>query len=104
MAPKLPTKRAVNQTDWQVPAGKKSPNQRVTRCEMEVSMNKSDQKSANAADRRNFLKLAAAGTVAGGVAVAAGTASAAPAPDPSADEGHYRETAHIKRYYDLARF
>lgn len=52
------------------------------------------------ADRRSFLKLAAASTVAGGMA----TASTQPAEAVGKPkEGLYRETEHVRRYYELAR-
>ena len=55
------------------------------------------------ADRRGFLKFAGAGvvtgsaTVLGAAAVVAKPAATAPA------EAGYRETEHIRRYYDSAR-
>jgi len=54
-------------------------------------------------DRRSFLKLAGLGTVAGGAALVAGdkTADAAEAAKPQTG---YRETDHVKTYYELARF
>lgn len=68
-------------------------------------MTKPDTKADQArADRRSFLKLAGAGAVTAGGAAVAGGAQAAPAPQSSDDQGLYRETAHVKRYYDLARF
>ena len=67
-------------------------------------MNQLEHKPAAVADRRRFLKLAAAGTVTGGAAVVAGTADAAPALPATADDGLYRESEHVKRYYELARF
>ena len=66
-------------------------------------MKQSEQKASAVADRRSFLKLAAAGTVSGGAVIATGTAIAAPAAAVDAD-GLYSETAHVKRYYELARF
>lgn len=57
------------------------------------------------AQRRDFLKLAGLGTLAGAAAAAAGapkTAEAATA-KPSADAG-YRETEHVKKAYELSRF
>ena len=59
---------------------------------------------AKSAKRRDFLKLVGLGTVAGAAAVAAkagGQAKAQPAKPGSAG---YRETAHVKRVYDLSRF
>lgn len=55
-------------------------------------------------DRRGFLKLAGAGAVASGVALVSGkgTAEASTAADQKG--GLYKQTDHIKTYYDLARF
>ena len=53
--------------------------------------------------RRDFLKLAGLGTVAGAAAAKAG----APDPAEAAADGKargYRETEHVKKYYSLARF
>jgi nitrous oxide reductase len=59
-------------------------------------------KKETVADRRSFLKLAGAGAAAGGAALVGGekTAEAAEA-KPKASL--YRETEHIRRYYELAR-
>ncbi|MFC2969179.1 twin-arginine translocation signal domain-containing protein [Acidimangrovimonas pyrenivorans] len=55
-------------------------------------------------DRRGFLKFAGLGTIAGGAALATGaTTESAEAAQPDTGQG-YRETAHIKAYYDSARF
>ncbi len=55
-------------------------------------------------DRRSFLKLAGAGVVGTGAAAAAPVpAVAAEAPEPAAKDG-YRETEHVRRYYELAKF
>lgn len=67
-------------------------------------MKQSDKQPTQTADRRSFLKLAGAGAVTGAVAVAADTANAAPVEAKPEDAAGYRETAHVKRYYDLARF
>jgi len=65
-----------------------------------------DQKATDekTADRRSFLKLAGAGAITGGAAIAGGTAAAAaePAQAPSS-KALYRETEHVRRYYELAR-
>lgn len=54
--------------------------------------------------RRSFLKLAGVGIVGGGAAVVA-TAPSADAAAPAAQaDGQYRETDHVKRYYELAKF
>lgn len=56
-------------------------------------------------DRRNFLKFAGASAIGGGAALVAGQspADAATAVEPS-KTGLYRETAHVRRYYELAKF
>ena len=53
--------------------------------------------------RRDFLKLVSLGTVLGGAALTTGTAAVAAEPDTVSGDG-YRETDHVKTYYDLARF
>lgn len=58
-----------------------------------------------AADRREFLKLAGVSAATGGVAlVSAVTPAAAAITEEDKDSDLYRETQHIKTYYDLARF
>ena len=64
-------------------------------------MKKQDDKAIT--DRRSFLKLAGAGVAASGAAVAA-AGSPAVAAESKPREGLYRETDHVKRYYELARF
>jgi len=55
------------------------------------------------ADRRDFLKLAGLGTVAtGATIVATGSAKASELEEPKG--AGYRESAHVKPYYDLAKF
>lgn len=56
------------------------------------------------ADRRSFLKLAGAGAVAGGAALVS-TGKQAEA-STAADQGDrlYKQTDHIRTYYELARF
>ena len=56
------------------------------------------------ADRRNFLRLAAFGLAAGMAAEAAGDEEANAAERDGEKHAGYRETDHIRRYYDLARF
>ncbi len=65
----------------------------------------SDRKKEAAVGRRDFFKKAGAGAVgAAAVGLTAGKAGAA-APDRGTPEGAgYRETAHVKKYYELARF
>jgi len=55
------------------------------------------------ADRRGFLKLAALGAVGGGAAAAAGAGAASAAAKPEAKGQLYRETEHVRKYYELAR-
>ncbi len=58
-------------------------------------------------ERRNFMKKAGLGVGAvGAVAVALPKTSAAAVPGTSAKPGKsgYRETEHVKKYYEMARF
>lgn len=59
----------------------------------------------NAADRRSVLKLLGLGAATGGTALAA-DAQASPTAQQADDKtgSHYRETAHVRTYYDLAKF
>lgn len=61
-------------------------------------------KERQVTDRRSFLKLASVGTVATGVAAIAGQSAPATAEEIARDDGRYAETAHVRRYYDLAKF
>lgn len=62
---------------------------------------KKDDKAVT--DRRSFLKLAGIGAAVTGAAAATGTKPASAAEDKPR-EGLYRETEHVRRYYELARF
>ena len=66
-------------------------------------MSKADEKTTDrtTAHRRDFIKLAGA-TAAGAGATAATGKALARAPDRPTD-GDYRETDHVRRYYELAR-
>lgn len=66
-------------------------------------MKQSDKKAAKA-DRRSFLKLAGAGVVGSGAALASTVVPAEAASPVETAEGGYRETDHVKRYYELAKF
>ncbi len=56
-------------------------------------------------DRRSFLKFAGAGVVGTGAAAAASVVSAASADTTEAEAGAgYRESEHVRRYYELAKF
>ena len=60
---------------------------------------------ASEADRRGFLRMVGIGGVVGGVAAATAAAPAQAAGDtPSEGGSGYRETEHVRTYYDLARF
>lgn len=55
--------------------------------------------------RREFLKLAGLGAAAGSVAtVAQAVPAAAAEPAPVADKPGYRETEHVRKVYQVARF
>lgn len=56
------------------------------------------------AGRRGFLKLAGASAVAGGVALVSGKSPAEASTAADQKDGLYRQTDHVKTYYDLARF
>lgn len=68
----------------------------------------SRDKRADGVDRRGFLRGIGFGAAGAGAAAAlvAGHASAEAADDVTIKgrASGYRETAHIRRYYDLARF
>lgn len=53
--------------------------------------------------RRDFLKLASLGTVLGGAALATGGKAHASQISTETESG-YRETTHVKAYYNTARF
>jgi hypothetical protein len=60
-------------------------------------------KEATGAKRRDFLKLAGLGSV-GAVAGAAVAAPVEAKEEPSNRGTGYRETPHVKKAYELARF
>jgi hypothetical protein len=62
----------------------------------------SDQRDAPKTKRRHFLKLMGLGGVAGAATLATGAAPEAAA-KPESETG-YRETAHVKKFYQTARF
>ncbi|MTI42366.1 twin-arginine translocation signal domain-containing protein [Roseibium hamelinense] len=61
-----------------------------------------EDKTKDTAGRRDFLKLAGLGTLASGATLVAGSAQAADVADPSGNG--YRETDHVKKVYETARF
>jgi hypothetical protein len=62
----------------------------------------SDQKNIHSTSRRELLKFAGLAAGVAGAAAAAGTAKAS-APVERAEDGGYRETDHVRKYYELAR-
>lgn len=54
--------------------------------------------------RRDLLKLASLGGVAAGAAAMTASRDAEAATDPSKNSSGYRETAHVRKYYELAKF
>jgi len=62
----------------------------------------SNKTEKGATGRRDFLKLAGLGTLASGATLVSGQASATEAPQEGASG--YRETDHVKRVYETARF
>ena len=63
---------------------------------------KQEKRKEVVADRRGFLKLAGAGAAAGGAALIGGEKKAVAA-ESKPTTSLYRETEHIRRYYELAR-
>jgi hypothetical protein len=61
-----------------------------------------ETKNEPVADRRSFLKLAGASAAAGGTALMTGEKKAE-AGEAKGKVSLYRETEHIRRYYELAR-
>lgn len=68
-----------------------------------MKQEKSTPSTTHVADRRSFLKLASLGTV-GTVAAAASSVTAVATELAPEGRGDYRETEHVKRVYELARF
>jgi hypothetical protein len=62
------------------------------------------EQAAKPAGRRDFLRLASVGAVAGTVAAAAGAVSGEAEAATEVQTEGYRETAHVKKFYELARF
>jgi len=64
-----------------------------------------EERREHVASRRGFLRIAGIGTVAGAAgAVAGGVVAPAQARETGPGRVGYRETEHVRRYYDLARF
>ena len=69
-----------------------------------MKSNKREQPPKDPMDRRGFLKLAGLGTTVGIATAVGGVANASELPDDKTKGSGYRETDHIKRYYELAKF
>ena len=71
---------------------------------VEAKLMKQSKKEA-VSDRRSFLKLAGIGAAAGGAALVAGKDKAVAGETEAKTQGGamYRETDHVRRYYELAR-
>jgi len=54
--------------------------------------------------RRDLLKIAGLGGVAGAAAIATAAGKAEAAAETAPKGSGYRETAHVRTYYDLAKF
>jgi hypothetical protein len=65
------------------------------------------KKETAAINRRDFFRKASLGVGVAGAAAAGLSASNAKAAEPDADASKgagYRETAHVKKFYELSRF
>ena len=63
-----------------------------------------EERAEKAAKRRDFLKLAGLGVVSAGAGLAGASKDGEAAVVSADGSGDYRETEHVKTYYDLARF
>lgn len=61
-----------------------------------------DRPKKTATKRRDFLKFVGLGSVAGAAALSTGAPTAA-ADEPKPQSPGYRETEHIRKYYETAR-
>jgi anaerobic selenocysteine-containing dehydrogenase len=64
----------------------------------------SKMKEAKSAARRDFLKIAGLGAVAGAAAASAGSRRAEASASPQTGGRGYQETEHVKKAYELSRF
>ena len=65
-----------------------------------------NERKTSAIDRRDFFRKASLGVGVAGVAAAGLSASKAEAAEPGAGASNgagYRETAHVKKFYELSR-
>ena len=56
------------------------------------------------ADRRGFLKMLSVGAISGSALLSTGSSKAEAAQDEGGKKGLYKETEHVKTYYELAKF
>ncbi len=63
-----------------------------------------DKKRKTGSDRREFLKMAGLGSIAGGAALVAGKPVEAAETTPQHEGAGYRETEHVKAFYKSMRF
>ena len=64
----------------------------------------SEQGDRPVAKRRDFLRLLGMGGAAGAAALASGGAVPSEASEPAKAETGYRETAHVRKFYETAKF
>lgn len=64
---------------------------------------KSQVAKSQAADRRDFLRLMSVGVVTGGAVLAQTGSAEATKVETAVPSDGYRETDHVRRYYELAR-
>ena len=64
----------------------------------------SDSRQDGKTDRRSFLRLAGVGTLTGGAAIALSKSPVKASEAPVKKTGLYRETDHVKTYYESAKF
>jgi len=64
----------------------------------------SEKRQKAKADRRGFLKLAGLSALSGGAMLTLGKTDAKASEAPVKSTGSYRETDHVKTYYESTRF
>lgn len=62
------------------------------------------RKDSSKVARRDLLKLAGLGSVAGAALVVTSTGKAGAAAEAGRKDSGYRETEHVRTYYELAKF
>lgn len=64
----------------------------------------SEQGERPAAKRRTFLKLLGLGGATGAAALASGGTATGDSSEPKQHETGYRESAHVRKFYETAKF